>query len=119
MFDVELVIMPAQEASRSEDGVAVAVDGQSLFRMNVELSERGLRLVAQLHTHPGEAYHSDTDDRYSIVTARGGLSIVVPNFARDELRLEECAVYRLVVGGEWVQLSRHQLASLLHLEARG
>lgn len=117
VFDVELVLMPRQYAMRTDDGVAVMVEGDALFDMNVALNERGLRLLAQLHSHPGDAYHSETDDRYSVVTARGGLSLVVPDFARGGFSLERCAVYQLREGGEWIELSHRQAASLIHIDS--
>jgi hypothetical protein len=113
IFSVEIAVMPAQQAVRSEDGVAVILDAQSLFEMNVMLNQKGLRLAAQLHTHPGEAYHSETDDRYSVVTARGGLSIVVPNFAAAPFSLDSCAVYQLNSRGKWIELRQPKLSSLI------
>lgn len=115
VFDVELVLMPRQRAVRTEGGVAVIVDGDALFEMNVMLNERGLRLIAQLHSHPDEAYHSETDDRYSVVTARGGLSLVIPDFASGPFSLASCAVYRLESGGEWVEVPSGEVASLVDI----
>jgi hypothetical protein len=40
-------------------------------------------IVAQLHTHGGQAFHSQTDDAYPISSQVGFLSIVVPNFGSD------------------------------------
>lgn len=117
VFDVELALMPRQRATRTEDGVAVIVDGDTLFEMNVSLNERGLRLIAQLHSHPGEAYHSEIDDRYSVVTARGGLSLVVPDFAAGPFTLDACAVYRLEAGGEWAEVPPGRVASLFDIVA--
>lgn len=117
VFDVELVLMPRQYAMQTDDGVAVMVDGDALFDMNVAINERGLRLLAQVHSHPGDAYHSQTDDRYSVVTACGGLSLVVPDFARGAFSLERCAVYQLQEGGEWVELGYRQAASLIHIDS--
>jgi hypothetical protein len=113
VFDVDLALMPRQRATRTEDGVAVIVDGDALFEMNVLLNERGLRLVVQLHSHPNDAYHSETDDRYSVVTARGGLSLVVPHFARAAFSLEACATYRLEEGGTWAEVPPHEVVSLI------
>jgi hypothetical protein len=113
VFSVEVALMPAQQAVRSEDGVAVILDARSLFEMNVMLNQHGLRLAAQLHTHPGEAYHSETDDRYSVVTARGGFSIVIPDFATAPFLLNSCAVYRLNLRGQWIELRQPKLSSLI------
>jgi hypothetical protein len=115
IFEVELAFMPRQRAVRTERGVAVIVDGDALFEMNVLLNDRGLRLVAQLHSHPDEAYHSETDDRYSVVTARAGLSLVVPDFAYGPFVLESCAIYRLEAGGEWIEVPSHEVVPLINI----
>jgi hypothetical protein len=54
------------------------------------------RMVARIHSHPGEAFHSETDDANPVLTHQGALSIVVPWFGLG-LRhgLDACAVYQL------------------------
>jgi hypothetical protein len=101
---IQGVLVPPQESIRSEDGVGYFVTTETLFHLNRFLSEKRLRLIAQVHSHPTEAYHSDTDDRYAIVTTEGGFSLVVPYFARAAHTLPEWAVYRLQQG-QWLELS--------------
>jgi proteasome lid subunit RPN8/RPN11 len=43
---------------------------------------RGLTLLAQVHSHPGDAFHSVVDERSPHSAERGFLSMVVPNFGR-------------------------------------
>jgi hypothetical protein len=97
-------LVPPQRPVSSEGGLGYFVDGDTLFALNQALSEAGLRLIAQVHSHPTEAYHSDTDDRYAIVTADGGLSLVVPNFGDAPADPAGWAVYRLT-DGDWLELS--------------
>ena len=47
---------------------------------------------AQIHTHPGEAFHSASDDRWPIVSQAGFISIVLPNFAIGRTSLENAWV---------------------------
>jgi hypothetical protein len=94
------VLVPDQVPIREEDGVGYFVPGETLARLNRELYARGVRLLAQVHSHPGEAYHSTTDDRYAIVTEEGGFSVVVPSFGQHP-PFEECAIYRLE-RGRWI-----------------
>jgi hypothetical protein len=115
IVEIDMVLMPRQRAIRGEDGVSVMVEGDALFEMNVMLNERGLRLVAQVHSHPSVAYHSKTDDRYSVVTARGGVSIVVPDFARGSFSLDACAVYQLGDDGEWAEVVPTTAAALISI----
>jgi hypothetical protein len=113
IFRVNQTVIPAQSALRAGGGICAVVDGAELHRINVWLYENGLRLVAQLHSHPSEAYHSDTDDAYPIVTAVGGVSIVIPDFGRGPFSLDRCAVYRLTAGAGWVELAPRQAAALI------
>lgn len=105
---------PQQKAISSEDGVGYFVDGDTLFQLNRDLSESGLRLIAQVHSHPQEAYHSEADDRYAIVTAEGGLSLVVPNFGRAPADPTGWAAYRLN-GRNWDELSEKEVQVLFEV----
>lgn len=93
VFDVREGVIPAQTAYRTDTGLLYWVDSDELHRVNLWLHEHALTLVAQVHSHPGAAYHSDTDDAYPIVTKLGSLSVVVPDFARRAFRLADIAVY--------------------------
>lgn len=114
-FSVSAVILPTQVASRTEHGLLATVDGDEIFRVNQLLSANNLRLIAQLHTHPSDAYHSDTDDAFPLLSARGSLSIVIPNFAREALDLDRCAIYRLETQSRWRELSLVEVRALINL----
>ncbi|MGH3147146.1 MAG: Mov34/MPN/PAD-1 family protein [Rubrobacter sp.] len=115
-FLVTQTAIPAQEGLVLEDGVCVAVGGEELHRINVWLFEEELALIAQLHSHPTEAYHSVTDDAFPIATTVGALSLVVPFFAREEFSLADCAVYRLDASGRWTGLSVPEVQELIAIE---
>jgi len=100
-FHIRAAIIPQQQGHRTEHGLAVSVPGAELHRINMWLHRNRLRLIAQVHSHPTEAYHSSTDDRYAIATALGALSIVVPDFAVRPFRLDDCAAYRLSPSPWW------------------
>jgi len=112
-FVITDAVIPAQKALRLPDGVCVTVGSEELHRLNVWLYQQGLTLLAQLHSHPGAAYHSDTDDTFPIATAVGSLSLVIPDFARSPYALSECAVYRLTRSGGWASLSSDEVSRLI------
>src|ERR1700690_4586630 len=112
---VKRAIVPDQLPVSSESGLGYFVSGQTLFELNQALSESGLRLIAQVHSHPQEAYHSAADDRYAIITADGGLSLVVPNFGRAPADPAHWAVYRLTQG-DWQELSAYEVKSLFEIK---
>lgn len=98
-------VWPQQTASRSRDGLLVVVEGDALFALNKHLYQRGELLAGQVHTHPESAYHSATDDDFPLVTLVGGLSVVIPDFARAGLQdVDRWAFYRLEALSEWREL---------------
>jgi hypothetical protein len=113
---VEVAFVPPQSSIHGEEGVGYLVTSETLFQLNRELHRSGLRLLAQVHSHPAEAYHSSTDDAYAVVTTEGGFSIVVPNFAADKVLPRECAVYRLISGGRWKKLSHREMCDVIDWE---
>jgi len=93
---------PAQQPHRTPYGLAVSVPGDELARMNLWLYQHGEILAAQVHSHPTDAFHSDTDNEYPLVTLLGALSAVAPYFARGGLdELGEWAWFRLTGVGQW------------------
>jgi hypothetical protein len=107
LFVVNSVLIPAQTAYKLSSGVCVRVDGAELRKLNHWLYENKETLAVQIHTHPTEAYHSDTDDAYPIATQVGSVSIVVPDFCRRGLLVHDSAMYRLVRGG-WSEVTRSE-----------
>jgi JAB domain-containing protein similar to deubiquitination enzymes len=92
IFEVRETIIPQQRGTRTAHGLAVTVAGEELHRLNLWLFRNKLRLIAQIHSHPTDAYHSDTDDQYAIATTVGCLSLVVPNFAAKPFHPLDCSV---------------------------
>lgn len=114
-FKIQKTIVPEQEAMSLEDGLLYSVDSDELHRINVWLYENEMSLIAQIHSHPGRAYHSSTDDAYPIVATVGGISVVVPDFASRAIELSNCAVYRLSLENEWVELSENEKDNLFEI----
>lgn len=74
-----------------------------VHNINVELNKKKYSAIAQLHTHPDNAFHSCIDDNYSILTLPGSFSIVVPDFGNISIKnnLNDMIVYRLI-DKKWV-----------------
>src|SRR4051812_484103 len=60
-------------------GLSVESDWINGFWNDLADREMGVRI--QVHTHPFEAFHSQTDDAYPLLWDVGFLSLVIPNFA--------------------------------------
>jgi hypothetical protein len=114
-FNVTQAVIPRQKGHRTAHGLYVLIDSDELFLLNRWLYENQLTLIAQIHTHPTEAYHSSLDDEIPIATTQGCFSIVVPDFARDPFCLEECAVYRLSPDNSWDEVPTDRVVNLIRI----
>ena len=103
-FTVAEVHIPDQTSYQFDSGLCVRVDGSELHRLNVWLYESQQVIGVQVHSHPSDAYHSETDDTYPIATLDGSLSVVLPFFGRDGWESSGIAVYRLERDG-WRELT--------------
>lgn len=83
-------------------GARAALTAEEARWLVRQLRERDEKLLAQVHSHPGEAYHSHGDDRHATSYHPGAYSIVVPGYGRDPASLADCAVH--VVDGDSFQL---------------
>ena len=115
IFQVSQTVIPAQRGVRSASGVCVTIGPEELHRLNVWLYENKLAVVAQIHSHPGRAYHSETDDTFPIATAIGCLSLVIPDFATQPFSLARCAVYRLSPAGRWREVPAADVPRLIEI----
>jgi len=115
VFTVETAVIPKQKALRYEDGLLYTVEGDELHRLNKWLYLNKLSLIAQVHSHPREAYHSSTDDEFPIISTVGGISIVIPNFGFGEISKRSWAVYRLQQQSGWVEQNAEEVNSLIEI----
>ena len=82
-----------------------------------EILSRGEKLIAQVHTHPRDAFHSIIDDRYPIIHRQGLLSIVLPYFARDGFStLAGIRIYEYTGDNKWYEFDRKEVRENLKLE---
>lgn len=97
------LVIPDQLAHRTTYDVSVELTQRGQWDLATALTEDET-YVARIHSHPGEAFHSPTDDRNPVITFDGAISIVVPYFGLGLRRgLDPCAVLRLK-GDTWHDL---------------
>ena len=88
---------------RSEFGFEIDSDWLTQFWNRLAASKRSIK--AQIHTHPGRAFHSTIDDEWPIISQAGFLSIVIPTFAAGEPSLDRAWIGRLQSNGTWRKVS--------------
>lgn len=113
-FLIKTAHVPKQTAFKG-CGLGVHVGADELHRLNVWLYTNNEQLGIQVHSHPTEAFHSETDDRYPMVTTLGGLSLVVPDFGHFGVRGQATALYRLTATG-WKALSDAEVRQTLEMQ---
>lgn len=97
------LVIPDQLARRTPLGVSVELTERGQWDLATALAGNEA-YVARIHSHPGEAFHSPTDDRNPVITFNGAISIVVPYFGLGlRYGLGACAVLRLD-SGAWRDL---------------
>lgn len=82
------------------------------------LRSRRLFVCAQVHSHPGPAFHSKADDEWAIVRHEGALSLVVPHFAASTTSdnfLEQAVTFCLAAGDRWIEITSRDLKSYLEI----
>lgn len=109
-FLIRTTHVPTQRAFRLPEGLCVRINGDALHALNVWLFDHQEVLAVQVHSHPTEAYHSETDDTFPVVTEIGGVSIVIPDFCTEPMFAGGHAVYRL--GHDGWQDDRHDLVEV-------
>lgn len=68
------------------------------------LRMRRLCIAAQVHTHPGRAFHSKADNEWAFVRHEGALSLVLPRFASTTTTgnfLQQVMTYQLSPANTW------------------
>lgn len=80
----------------------------SMQALHRYLRTRRLCIAAQIHTHPGRAYHSKVDNEWAFVRHEGALSMVLPRFASTTAAsnfLQQVMTYRLSRANTWDLIS--------------
>ncbi len=91
---------PAAYAS----GVCI-LDGNAFPKLWGLCRAEGLSVVADIHTHPGDAYQSDADRCNPMIARPGHLAIIVPRFAEGSIWRHRLGLYRYEGDHRWTNLS--------------
>jgi proteasome lid subunit RPN8/RPN11 len=82
----------------------VQLSGSALSQVWDRCVRLGLEVLADIHTHPGSAGQSESDQDYPMVALKGHIALIVPDFARSFTNLRDIGVYRHLGGRRWITL---------------
>jgi proteasome lid subunit RPN8/RPN11 len=92
---------------------------ETIEQMADDILSKGEKLIAQVHSHPFEAFHSETDNQFPLVHRKGFLSIVIPYFGKSGFEdFNEFRVYEYVQNNEWIELDLRLANKRFDLEGR-
>jgi hypothetical protein len=94
---IDEVLHPAHTATAG----GYDVDGRWLNQRWLRLARERRELRAQVHTHPGAAYHSSRDDAMAALQTEGFLSLVIPDFALGGDPLTGAHLTERTADGRW------------------
>jgi len=86
------------------------------FKIGEKIHERNEILFAQVHTHPGEAFHSFVDNTYPISHRVGFFSIVIPYFGKNVNSLSQCKIFEYEGKAKWHELNKDEIKRKFEVE---
>lgn len=74
----------------------------------LRLADDSLGVRVQVHTHPGEAFHSQVDDEFPVIHSPGFLSLVIPDFAMGPVGFDRAFLAEIQPDGGWREVAIHE-----------
>ena len=100
---VSSVLAPPCNGSEHFGGLTIS--DEAMQYLADEMIRNGEALIAQVHSHPREAFHSETDNSYPLIHRLGFLSIVIPFFGRYGFNeFHRFRTYEYIENGRWREL---------------
>ena len=111
IFEIKEVWIPKQENTM----ISYYIPDIDVHNINVKLNKNKYSAIAQLHTHPGDAFHSLVDDEHTILSLPGSFSIVIPNYGNIPINaIDDWIVYRLL-NGQWTLQTKNKVRRLFQI----
>jgi proteasome lid subunit RPN8/RPN11 len=80
----------------------ISFDGSAYGRLWDQCGERGLPVIADVHTHPGPGVaQSSTDRAHPMIAQAGHIALIVPDFAQHTVSPSQVGVHEYLGDGEW------------------
>jgi hypothetical protein len=105
---VEEVFVPVQITEKDQ----FIIPPEGMTELLTKLKSTRTMLVAQIHTHPFEAFHSPADDRWAILRHLNAYSIVLPWFGSTTTLNtfhDNAATFVLTHLNKWVEVGNNNI----------
>lgn len=111
------VVRGVWPVSAQGDAAHARVSFEDVLALGERVHARGWFILAQVHSHPFDAFHSSIDDRHPVSHQEGFISIVVPDFAARE-PLEGWSFNEHLGSGRWRALDEKDIGRRLSVSVR-
>ena len=111
---VDAVFYDQLDPHAYDTGVCV-LHAEAFGRLWAVCRERGLAVVADVHTHGGDADQSASDRTNPMIAIAGHVAIIVPNHAMGEIPLDRISVHEYLGEHRWVDRSPSRRCAFLYV----
>lgn len=100
---------------RCLDTGIVIFDGRHFSPLWALCKERGLSVVADVHTHMGSEAQSRSDQQHPMVASAGHVAFILPRLAARPLSVANVGMYRYCGGKRWETVPTEQRSQFLFI----
>jgi len=93
----------------------VRFDGRHFGALWDLCKQRGLSVVADVHTHPGGSQQSDSDRAHPMISRSGHIALIVPRFATEPVRRSEVGIHRYEGAKHWCPVAAENRRAFFHI----
>ncbi|MEW6449203.1 MAG: Mov34/MPN/PAD-1 family protein [Pseudomonadota bacterium] len=87
-----------------DTGVCI-LHGDAFAKLWALCRERGLSVIADVHTHPGAGFQSYSDRTNPMVARKGHIAIILPDFARWPVNTKRVGIFEYSGDHTWIDRS--------------
>jgi hypothetical protein len=92
----------------------ISMSGKAYDQLWALCAEHYLRVVADVHTHPGKwVEQSHTDSSNPMIGLRGHVAIIVPFFAHDQVNVDDLGIHLYEGNHRWTRMDGHAMSIVL------
>jgi hypothetical protein len=101
--------------ARALDSGIVRFDGRYFGELWAICKARGLKVVADIHVHPGGSGQSDSDRDHPMISRAGHIALILPHFAHEPQPRREIGIYRYLGGKQWLSVPHYGRRRFFHI----
>lgn len=98
---VDIIFYEELDSHAYDSGVCI-LHGNAFAKLWSACRERKLMVVADFHTHPGNAFQSEADRTNPMVARSGHIAVIVPDFGAPPVQFNRLGIYEYQGGHRWI-----------------